>query len=81
MYTVKLRGLPFKAKEDDVKGFFSGIKVFEIRFVKNRRNRPIGVAFVDFTSEKQYKKALARNKQSIGQPAIPHSTVSSLKLL
>eukprot|EP00049_Salpingoeca_infusionum_P025432 m.19245 g.19245 ORF g.19245 m.19245 type:complete len:891 (+) comp7999_c1_seq1:98-2770(+) len=67
VFTVKLRGLPFKAKYDDIASFFPGIRLFDVRFVKNRRNRPIGVAFVDVTTEKEYKKALACNKKQLGK--------------
>lgn len=60
--TLKMRGLPFKAKEKEIMDFFSPLKLEDIRIIKNSKGKPTGAAFVDFSSEADVKEALRRNK-------------------
>ncbi len=66
MYVVKMRGLPFRATEQDICEWFSSvcdpIDVF-IRF--NQEGRPSGEAEVTFATEGEAKRALSKNKQNM----------------
>ena len=64
-HTIKMLGLPFRAKEDDIKTFFHPLQVAAIRFTQDPLGRPSGRAYVDFHSEEDVAKALKRNKDCI----------------
>eukprot|EP00055_Hartaetosiga_balthica_P003226 m.7002 g.7002 ORF g.7002 m.7002 type:complete len:1022 (-) comp2691_c0_seq1:348-3413(-) len=66
IYTVKVRGLPYKAKEDTVVDFFDPIPVVEVRFVTDSRKRSRGICFVDFKSAKDHKNALKKHTNKVG---------------
>lgn len=61
-WTLKMRGLPFKLKEQKIKEFFSPIECVNIRFVNNKKGQRSGRAFVDFKNEEDLEKALKRDK-------------------
>ena len=63
--TLKMRGLPFKAKDKDIIDFFSPLKLEDIRFIKDSKGKAVGVAFVDFASDADVEEALRRNKDCI----------------
>ncbi|XP_074636060.1 putative RNA-binding protein 19 isoform X2 [Acropora palmata] len=63
--TVKMKGLPFKCYENDIKDFFAPLKTLSVRIIKNKKNRPTGCAFVDFETESDIKEALKRDKDCI----------------
>ena len=63
--TIKMRGLPFKAKENHIRDFFASLRLLDIRMIKNTTGKPTGCAFVDFASENDIKEALKRNKDCI----------------
>ena len=63
--TIKMRGLPFKAKEQHIKDFFSPLRILDIRIIKNNKGKPTGCAFVDFASETDLKEALKRDRDCI----------------
>ncbi|XP_065830470.1 probable RNA-binding protein 19 [Oscarella lobularis] len=65
-YTVKMRGIPFKATEDDVRRFFEPLDIREIRMVQTSKGRPSGRAFVDFFSSNDQTEALKRHKDYMG---------------
>ena len=66
MFVVKMRGLPFRASEQDIAEWFSSVAdpvdVF-IRF--NQEGRPSGEAEVTFATEGEAKRALIKNKQNM----------------
>ena len=62
LWTVKMRGLPFKVKDKHISEFFSPMKCVDIRLVKNKKGQPSGRAFVDFECKEDQEKALKRNK-------------------
>ena len=63
--TIKMRGLPFKAKEQHIKDFFTPLRTLDIRIIKNNKGKPTGCAFVDFASETDLKEALKRDRDCI----------------
>ena len=65
-FTVKLSGLPFKAKKKDVKKFFNGLKPKSIRVPPKIK----GIAYAGFATEKEWKNALNRNKSFMGSSQI-----------
>lgn len=64
-YTVKMLGLPFNAKEKDIRSFFHPLKVVAIRLTQDPQGRPSGRGYADFQSEKDLREALKRNKDCI----------------
>ena len=66
-YTLKMRGIPFEADEEDIRTFFYPLKVAAIRMLYDPQDgRPLGYAFVDFTSKSDMKDALRRNRDCMG---------------
>ena len=65
-YTVKLSGLPFKAKKKDVKAFFGTLKPKSIRVPQKIK----GIAYAGFATEKEWKTALNKNKSFLGSSQI-----------
>ena len=63
--TIKMRGLPFKAKEQQIRDFFAPLRIVDIRIIKNAKGKPTGCAFVDFGNEKDIKEALKRDRDCI----------------
>jgi multiple RNA-binding domain-containing protein 1 len=62
LWTLKMRGLPFRVKDKQVIEFFSPIKCIDIRFVNNKKGQRSGRAFVDFNCKEDLEKALKRDK-------------------
>ena len=65
-FTVKLSGLPFKAKKKDVKTFFGTLKPKSIRVPQKIK----GIAYAGFATEKEWKNALNKNKSFLGSSQI-----------
>ena len=61
--TLKMRGLPFSATEQDIKDFFHPVSTKEIRLVQTAKGRPSGRAFVDFYNESDLKQSLKHHKE------------------
>lgn len=61
--TLKMRGLPFSATEQDIKDFFHPVSIKEIRLVQTAKGRPSGRAFVDFYNESDLKQSLKHHKE------------------
>ncbi|NWX12031.1 GRSF1 factor, partial [Aegotheles bennettii] len=62
---VLLRGLPFSSTEEDIAGFFSGLKITDVAFVY-RGERRTGEAFVQFAAPEMAAKALLRHREYMG---------------
>ncbi|KAK5870733.1 hypothetical protein PBY51_003656 [Eleginops maclovinus] len=76
---VRIRGLPFSCTENDIVQFFSGLEIVGngITFVKNRRGKNSGEAYVQFSSKEAADEALQRDRELIGHRYIevfPSST-------
>ena len=61
--TLKMRGLPFSATEQDIKDFFHPVNIKEIRLVQTAKGRPSGRAFVDFYNESDLKRSIKHHKE------------------
>ncbi|KAI6209921.1 Heterogeneous nuclear ribonucleoprotein H3 [Aphelenchoides besseyi] len=65
--TVRVRGLPFSCRKDDLIGFFKGLDVGEVVFGKESEwGRPTGEAYVRFNSKADADQALQLNNQYLG---------------
>ena len=57
---VRMRGLPYSARVEDIKQFFDGIELKEdgVHIVSGADGRPTGEAYVQFTSDDGVKQAM-----------------------
>lgn len=80
---VRLRGLPFRCTEDDVRKFFQGLDIpmGAITLQKDQDGRETGEAYVSFPSTQDAEKALAKDRQHMGHRYIEvfRSTISEIK--
>ena len=67
MFTLLMRGLPFRATKGDVETFFHPLNLIDVRFTVDREGRPSGRAYVDFSTECDMEEALKRNGDCIGK--------------
>ena len=65
-FTLKMRGLPFNATEEDVQTFFYPLHLAAVRMPLDSQGRPSGSAFVDFNCCGDLQEALRRNKDCMG---------------
>jgi heterogeneous nuclear ribonucleoprotein F/H len=66
MFIVKMRGLPFRATEQDICEWFSSVAdPVDVLIRFNGEGRPSGEAEVSFASEGEAKRALSKNKQNM----------------
>ncbi|KAJ0041721.1 hypothetical protein NL108_008021, partial [Boleophthalmus pectinirostris] len=65
-FTVKLRGVPFNVKEQQICEFMTPLKPVAIRIGKNESGNRTGYVYIDLHSEEEVQKALKRNKDYIG---------------
>lgn len=66
---VRLRGLPFDSKKDDIIKFFNGLEIIAngITIVEDPYNgRPTGEAYVQFVDKETADRALLKHKEKIG---------------
>ncbi|CAH2096088.1 unnamed protein product [Euphydryas editha] len=63
---VKVTGLPFKCKKKDIKEFFKPLVPYSIRFPLGKGRKLAGFCYVGFRTEKEYNKALNKDKLFIG---------------
>uniref|UniRef100_A0A7N8YBX1 Probable RNA-binding protein 19 n=1 Tax=Mastacembelus armatus TaxID=205130 RepID=A0A7N8YBX1_9TELE len=65
-FTVKLRGVPFSVKEQQIREFMTPLKPAAIRIGRNESGNRTGYVYVDLRSEEEVEKALKKNKDYIG---------------
>ncbi|CAJ0594617.1 unnamed protein product [Cylicocyclus nassatus] len=65
-YTLKMRGVPFRAIEADIYDFFNPIRPAHVEIIHEASGRPSGEARVEFSSRKDYDDALLKDKQYMG---------------
>lgn len=67
---LRLRGLPFSAKKDDVLDFFKEFSLLEeddsIHIIHNSDGRPTGEAYVKFLSVEDAKAAMVKDRMTLG---------------
>uniref|UniRef100_A0A8C5E2B7 RRM domain-containing protein n=1 Tax=Gouania willdenowi TaxID=441366 RepID=A0A8C5E2B7_GOUWI len=65
-FTVKLRGVPFNVKEQQIREFMTPLKPAAVRIGRNESGNRTGYVYVDVHSEEDVLKALKKNKDYIG---------------
>lgn len=76
---LRLRGLPFSARKDDIMDFFKDFILSEdsIHITVNSEGRPTGEAYVEFLNADDSKAAMTKDRMTIGSRYIelfPSST-------
>lgn len=66
---VRLRGLPFRATEEDLVTFFGTLEIAPNGIVlnRNKRGRATGDGFIKFINHDEQQRALNRDKQFLGR--------------
>ncbi|RUS31719.1 hypothetical protein BC938DRAFT_477220 [Jimgerdemannia flammicorona] len=57
-FTAHVANLPFDTTDDDLGGFFDGLKISKIRIVKDHDEKPKGFGYVEFEDQESLKNAL-----------------------
>ncbi|XP_062853521.1 probable RNA-binding protein 19 [Trichomycterus rosablanca] len=65
-FTVKLRGVPFNVKEQQIREFMLPLKPVAIRIAKNKEGRNSGNVYLDLRSEAEVERALRLDKDYMG---------------
>ncbi|XP_031569430.1 heterogeneous nuclear ribonucleoprotein H3-like isoform X2 [Actinia tenebrosa] len=65
-HTVSMRGLPFAAKETDIKQFFAPLNPVDIKIRWGPDGRCSGEAEVDFASHSDAQAGMSKDRQSMG---------------
>ena len=66
-HMVRLRGLPYSAKEQDISEFFKPLVCSRVIMDFDQLGRPSGEAEVYFQSHDDAKAAMNKNNQHIGE--------------
>lgn len=66
LFHIKITGLPFTCKKKDIKEFFRPLVPYSIRLPGLKQKKMSGFCFVGFRTEKEFKKALAKDKLFLG---------------
>ncbi|KAK6052205.1 hypothetical protein COOONC_10290 [Cooperia oncophora] len=77
---VRLRGLPYSAKESDIRDFFEGIEVSNITMSSSHNGRPSGECYCELPSKKDALKALDLHRKEMEGRYIEVFTVSKEEL-
>ncbi|XP_071650393.1 heterogeneous nuclear ribonucleoprotein H2 isoform X2 [Temnothorax longispinosus] len=62
VYSIHMRGLPFKATEQDIADFFRPIEPVNVRIILENGGRPSGEADVEFATHEEALKAMCKDK-------------------
>uniref|UniRef100_A0AC34QP99 RRM domain-containing protein n=1 Tax=Panagrolaimus sp. JU765 TaxID=591449 RepID=A0AC34QP99_9BILA len=65
-FYVRLRGLPYAAKEPEIRQFFDGLNVDEVQIITGHDGRASGEAFVGFATTNDADQAMSRDKNKVG---------------
>ena len=66
-HMVRMRGLPYSAKEQDITEFFKPLNCSRVIMDFDQLGRPSGEAEVYFVSHEDAKSAMGKNNQHIGE--------------
>ncbi|XP_043946077.1 RNA-binding protein 12-like isoform X1 [Protopterus annectens] len=82
-FCVYLRGLPYETGKDQVREFFKKLDIVEdtIYIVQGPDGRASGEGFVEFKTEIDYKAALCRNRQHLGNRFVQVHPISKRGML
>jgi heterogeneous nuclear ribonucleoprotein F/H len=61
-----MRGLPFRASEDDIRSFFQPLIISACQFEFGYDSRPTGRATIAFPTHADAEKAMEMDKKTIG---------------
>uniref|UniRef100_A0A0B6ZN92 RRM domain-containing protein n=1 Tax=Arion vulgaris TaxID=1028688 RepID=A0A0B6ZN92_9EUPU len=64
-FIIKMKGISGSYTEKSVREFFKPMTLTSVRIPKNVQKKPMGVAFVEFATQKEQDQALGRNKNFI----------------
>ncbi|XP_072749406.1 heterogeneous nuclear ribonucleoprotein H isoform X4 [Anoplolepis gracilipes] len=62
VHSIHMRGLPFKATEQDIADFFRPIEPVNVRIILENGGRPSGEADVEFATHEEAVKAMCKDK-------------------
>ena len=65
-----MRGLPYRATEDEIHDFFQPVKLLAVRILMNNDNRPSGEADVAFYTHDDAAGSMNKNRQHLGNSQI-----------
>jgi RNA recognition motif-containing protein len=65
-FVLRLRGLPWRTSQKEIKEFFEGIDLVRIRIVQMLDGRATGDALVEFKNEQDMELGLEKDKENIG---------------
>ncbi|VDN00734.1 unnamed protein product [Thelazia callipaeda] len=77
---VRLRGLPFAAKEQDVRDFLQGVYLHSVTFTLTSNGRASGECYVELDEQEAVKEALKLDRNEISGRYIEVFTVSDAEL-
>jgi len=82
-YCVELRGVPYTASPAMIQDYFHDISipVESIHISYNREHRATGIAFVEFSSTADQKRALEKDKQHMGHRIVDIRPLSKLAMI
>jgi len=66
-FVVRIRGLPWKATQKQIRDFFEGIKLVRVLILNQTDGRPSGDALVEFQNEEDLEKGILKDKENIGE--------------
>ncbi|KAI8513353.1 putative RNA-binding protein 19, partial [Branchiostoma belcheri] len=76
-HMVRMKGVPYKATEKNIREFFYPLNVQAIKIQRTRKGKGTGVVDVGFANEKDQQEALKRDKDYIGTRFIELSPLES----
>jgi len=82
-YCMEMRGVPYTASPPIIQDFFHGIDILpeNIHVVYNREHRATGIAFIEFNSSTDQKRALEKDKQYMGHRFIELRALSKTAMV
>jgi len=66
-FVLRLRGIPFKATQKQIREFFDGIKLTRVQILTKPDGRPSGDGLVEFENEQDMKEAMLKDKENMGE--------------
>lgn len=66
-FVARLRGLPWKTAQKEIREFFEGIDVVRIQILNQPDGRASGDALVEFKNEEDLGKGIQKDKEHIGE--------------